>query len=112
MEDKYIRLLKQAKEDFKSNNAIKFDEFKKRLKEFDIQTDPVPLWKQIYNPISDDFTAQFMTLEPYFQLLEYDELKEARKDSKQARKEAKNAMKWAIIALIVSSVFALIQIIK
>ena len=104
MEDKYIQLLKKAKEDFESNKPINFDDFKERLKAYDIKTDPNWLWNQIYNPGTADYDQQVMTLEPYFKLLEYDELNEARKDSKQAKI-------YAIIAISFASVFALIQII-
>ena len=112
MEDKYIRLLKQTKEDFDSNSPINFDQFKKRLEDYKIKADPQTLWFHIYNPATiQKFGFKVMGLDAYFKLLEYEELNEARKDSKQARREAVTAVKWAKYALIVSSVLAFIQII-
>ena len=51
-----------------------------------------------------------MTLEAYFKLLEYEELKQARIDSKEARREAVEAMKWAKYAIWVAVGLGLIQV--
>ena len=51
-----------------------------------------------------------MTLEAHFKLLEYEELKQARIDSKEARREAVEAMKWAKYAIWVAVGLGLIQV--
>lgn len=112
MENKYIRLLKQARKDFESNEKIDFDDFEKRLGELGIETDSKSLWRQIYNPGDSNLDFQVMGLEAYFQLLEYEELNEARESSVKASRQARNAIIIAIITLITSIAFSIWQISK
>jgi len=52
----------------------------------------------------------YLPVDAYFNLLDYEELKLARDDSKAAREEAVKATRIATFAIIISSIFAFIQI--
>lgn len=78
--DKYIQLLKKAKEDFDSNTLISYSQFDKRAAHLKIQDNRHVLWQQIYDSPTE-MGNRHIGLDAYFKLLEYEELKQARRSS-------------------------------
>ena len=109
-EDIYIKLLKEAKEDFSQGKAITVSEFYNRFNAFYYgrSVDQTALaiirhstFGEIYgNVIGGSEERYLMTLEAYMRLLEYMELNHSLDESRQARKEANIALVVAIIAIV------------
>jgi len=111
-DDVYIELLKDARKRLQSGSGMSYDEFKgDYFKSKGINTNPQRLYLEIYDAVRIIENENFdMKLDAYFQLLEYEELKQAREDSQEARKEALNAIKWARIAIWVAIGLGLVEI--
>lgn len=112
MEDKYIKLLRKLKARLDNNQHINDTEFGELLDQLEIDRG---LYKSLKISLFDpdrqrprvgNETSYLITMDAYMKLLEYDELKEARADSKRARKEAQIATWIAIFAIVINIVMA------
>ena len=113
-DDVYIAILKYAKDNL--DNGATFTDVKKYLKQLGYSFEPQPfqdLFSRVFSdpsghnyvmPLNVNIQKFIMGIEAYFQLLEYEELKEARQSSK-------NAMWIAIVAIIISAGLAFASII-
>jgi hypothetical protein len=100
----YVKLLKQARQDLESNKPISFNDFRDKVPNLTQQN---RAFDEIYGHPSDGYTSNkvhFMTLEAYMKLLDHEELTHALEESRQARREAKWAMLAAVIAIVVQIV--------
>ena len=118
MEDKYIKLLRQARDLLRENKGMSFSKFKGESQALGFPHDDVQesnLYNMIYgqfDPTSDqnwDFEKR-MHMDAYMQLLDYENLEQARQDSKDARKEAKTALRIATLALVIGILVGLGEI--
>ncbi|MEQ8423855.1 MAG: hypothetical protein RIA63_04035 [Cyclobacteriaceae bacterium] len=107
-DDSYISLLKMAREDLKNGEGIDLRKFSLRCKEFKLEGFALDLYRDIYNPEFPQTaglrTNNFISLDAYLKLLQYDELNHSLKESRQARKEAKLAVYIAVVAVVVQIV--------
>lgn len=116
-EDKYIKFLRILKERLENNEPIDEIELSRICQDlkidFGIQGDLkyAVFAKNEITRRHSGVARYFMTLDAYLKLLQYEELSQAREDSKQARKEAKTATIVAIFAIGVSILIAIVQII-
>ncbi len=103
--DPYIELLRMAKNDLSNSTGITFPDFSTRAKSLGMETEVLHLFRDIYNPIFPQTQGlpekNFINLEAYVKLLQYEELKHSLAESKQARTEAKWAIWIAAGAVIV-----------
>jgi len=68
------------------------------------------LFSQIFSS-KNGFDYGMMGLEAYLGLLDYEDLKQARKDSLEARKESRTALFWTKVSFIMATAVGVAQII-
>lgn len=106
-DDIYIFLLKEARKELNDTpHGINLDQFKARVNPYGLQIDRLRLFSDIYNnghaPIKE--RTYHMCYEAYMKLLEYEDLQQARNDSK-------NAQRWSIVATLLAFAAIVLQII-
>lgn len=105
-DDVYIKLLKQGKERLESGKHMTYGEFKGIISVLKIKRAPGTLFREIYGPPLGEDREEDICLDAYFNLLEYEELKQARESSKSASKLALWAIGIAIVTLLTSIGFS------
>ncbi|MGE0589718.1 MAG: hypothetical protein AB7O48_14170 [Cyclobacteriaceae bacterium] len=109
-DDIYVFLLKKAKERLLKGESISYSEFKTEIRDIKGIEHPESLYRSIYS--NHTIGEHGMSLEAYFKLLEFEDLKLARADSRQARKEARIAIWVAVILGVLQLVLGYLQISK
>ena len=102
-QSKYIRLLRQLREDMKKEDGgTNFDEFKAIVKQYKIHQHPEMLYRKIFDnpgPAAGKDKKYHMGLDAFFMLLDYEELAHSLEESKKARAEARTATWFAAGAM-------------
>ena len=124
-EDLFIEILKYGKENFE--NGVSFKELSEFIAKKEYPISDVLLVKHFQETfeITDDEGKQYggdkhilenanlkgrLSIESYFRLIEYEELKEARETSQNAMTRSSIAIGISILAMIISSLLSLYQI--
>jgi len=121
MEDFYIKLLREAKEDFFFGKMMDYQHFDKRCTEKNIPvhgTMRMNLFKEIYGHVdfanwpNSQAVDRFITLDAYSILIDHDNLNEAQEQAQKADKRAIQAIWIAIVTLIITGLIGIGEIVS
>lgn len=116
--DIVIVTLEFAREKFLKGEYIDFGELNNflvrnnHIDPSDPNRDPLvlALFNQIFGSLMPTTGKRIMSLEAYLGLIDYEDLKQARKDSQEAREESRTALFWAKISFLMATVVGIVQI--